>query len=94
VPFQCPTLAACAEVGNYKSISRRRLSRASSLTRTHPFRRRASSLVRTPFPTHPITHTLSDDGGNELEILYEDIRSDFAPLLDDTRLVLISLYPL
>jgi hypothetical protein len=29
-----------------------------------------------------------------LEILYEDIRSDFAPLLDDTRLVLISLYPL
>jgi hypothetical protein len=50
--------------------------------------------MRTPFPTHLITQTLSDPGGNELEILYEDIPFDFAPLLDYTRLVLISLHAL
>jgi hypothetical protein len=76
------------------SFSRPSLSRASSLIRTHPFRRRVSSVVRGFFPTHSIRHAQGDDGGNELEILYKDIPSDFAPLLDDTRLVLISLYAL
>jgi len=81
---------------NYMSFSRPSLSRASSLIRTHPFRRRASSLIRALFRRHPIARytALSDDGGNELEILYEDIPFDFAPLLDDTRLVFILLYAL
>jgi len=97
MPFQCPTLGACAEVGNYMSYPRvRRLAysppmeRARRLAYSPPMVRLVSSLIRALFRRHPFTHytTRSDDGGNESEILYEN------PLLDDTRLVLISLYAL
>jgi hypothetical protein len=85
---KCPTLGACAEVGNYMSYPRvRRLAysppteRVRRLAYSPPMERLVSSLIRALFRRHPFTHytTVSDDGGNESEILYEN------PLLDDTR---------
>jgi len=84
--FQCPTLGACVEVGNYMSFSRASPPRASSLIRTHPFRRLASFLIRLLFRRHPFQHQIC---------LWEhatELKCD--TVLHDTRLVFISLYAL
>ncbi|CAK9869382.1 unnamed protein product [Sphagnum jensenii] len=67
---KCPTLGACAEVGNYMSFSR-----ASAP--------RASSLIRRLFRRHPFQHRIFlRERAAECAAVFE---CDITPFLDDTR---------